>query len=113
MRREIRRRVTPLQHVSARVERISANAFEQGIVTREARLVLRSLESTDHSAHYLDDGVERVESFREGELLPVPHGIEHKPVAYPGTELMLIERLETSNTGNVVESDRRREPLPL
>jgi mannose-6-phosphate isomerase-like protein (cupin superfamily) len=63
--------------------------------------------------HYLDDGVERVESFGENELLRVPHGVEHKPVAAPGTELMLIERLETPNTGNVTDSDRLREPHPV
>jgi len=63
--------------------------------------------------HYLDDGVERVESFGENELLRVPHGVEHKPVAAPGTELMLIERLETPNTGNVTDSDRLREPQPV
>lgn len=63
--------------------------------------------------HYLDEDNERVESFGEGELLSVPHGVEHKPVAAPATELLLIERLETANTGNVVESERRREPQPL
>lgn len=63
--------------------------------------------------HYLDDGIERIESFGEGELLRVPHGVEHKPVATAGTEVMLIERLELPNTGNVVDSDRYRAPQPI
>jgi mannose-6-phosphate isomerase-like protein (cupin superfamily) len=57
--------------------------------------------------HYRIDGVEHVESFGEGELLRVPHGIEHKPNAAPGTEMLLIERTATPNTGNVTESHRR------
>jgi mannose-6-phosphate isomerase-like protein (cupin superfamily) len=60
--------------------------------------------------HYRVDGQKAVESFGEGELLKVPRGVEHKPVAAPGTELLLIERADTPNTGNVVDSDRHREP---
>jgi mannose-6-phosphate isomerase-like protein (cupin superfamily) len=60
--------------------------------------------------HYRADGAELVESFGEGELLKVPRGIEHKPVAAAGTELLLIERADTPNTGNVEDSERRMEP---
>ncbi|HEX3468164.1 MAG TPA: cupin domain-containing protein [Candidatus Elarobacter sp.] len=60
-----------------------------------------------------DDGDERVASFGEGDLLTVPRGVEHKPVAAPGTELLLIERAEVANTGNVHDSDRRRDAVPL
>jgi mannose-6-phosphate isomerase-like protein (cupin superfamily) len=60
--------------------------------------------------HYREDGREMVESFGAGELLKVPRGIEHKPVAARGTQILLIERADTSNTGNVADSDRRREP---
>jgi mannose-6-phosphate isomerase-like protein (cupin superfamily) len=63
--------------------------------------------------HYLADGVECVESFGKGELLRVPHGVEHKPVAAPGTEMLLIERTATINTGNVLGSERRAEPRPI
>jgi mannose-6-phosphate isomerase-like protein (cupin superfamily) len=51
--------------------------------------------------HYLRDGVEEVERFGAGELLRVPHGVEHKPVAEPGTEIVLFERDDVVNTGNV------------
>jgi mannose-6-phosphate isomerase-like protein (cupin superfamily) len=60
--------------------------------------------------HYREDGREALETFGAGELLLVPRGIEHKPVAAPGTELLLIERANTPNTGNVLDSERRKEP---
>jgi mannose-6-phosphate isomerase-like protein (cupin superfamily) len=60
--------------------------------------------------HYRVDGKEFVESFGENELLRVPRGVEHKPAAAPGTELLLIERTATPNVGNVSDSERRAEP---
>ena len=36
-----------------------------------------------------------------GEFIIVPHGVEHLPVADPGTEVMLVEPRDTLNTGNV------------
>jgi mannose-6-phosphate isomerase-like protein (cupin superfamily) len=47
--------------------------------------------------HYRVDGLEHIESFGTSEMLMIPHGVEHKPVAAPGTELLLIERAETSS----------------
>jgi mannose-6-phosphate isomerase-like protein (cupin superfamily) len=42
----------------------------------------------------------------EGELLVVPAGVEHRPVAEDGeVEVLLFEPTETKNTGNV-ESER-------
>src|SRR5437870_4010976 len=40
-----------------------------------------------------------------GEMLVVPHGVEHRPVAVEEVHLMLIEPAGTLNTGNV-QSDR-------
>src|SRR2546430_10943469 len=37
----------------------------------------------------------------EGELIIIPHGIEHHPVAEEETHLMLLEPTTTVNTGNV------------
>lgn len=37
----------------------------------------------------------------EGELIIVPHGVEHRPVAPEETQVMLLEPLTTVNTGNV------------
>ncbi len=41
----------------------------------------------------------------EGELIIIPHGVEHRPVAEEETHLMLLEPTTTVNTGNV-ESER-------
>ena len=40
-----------------------------------------------------------------GELLIVPHGVEHKPVAEEPCEIVLLEPRTTLNTGNV-ENER-------
>lgn len=40
----------------------------------------------------------------EGELVVVPRGVEHRPVADREAEVLLFEPAETRNTGNV-ESD--------
>lgn len=37
----------------------------------------------------------------EGELIIIPHGVEHRPVAEEETQLMLLEPSSTVNTGNV------------
>jgi mannose-6-phosphate isomerase-like protein (cupin superfamily) len=63
--------------------------------------------------HYRADGRDLVEPIREGQLLKVPRGVEHKPVAAPGTEILLIERTETPNTGNVTASERSRTAQPF
>ncbi|WP_435334455.1 cupin domain-containing protein [Haloarchaeobius sp. TZWWS8] len=44
-----------------------------------------------------------------GELLVVPAGVEHRPVAPVETELLLFEPAETRNTGNV-ENELTHEP---
>ena len=36
-----------------------------------------------------------------GELIVVPHGVEHRPVAEQEVEMMLFEPAGTRNTGNV------------
>ena len=41
----------------------------------------------------------------EGELIIIPHGVEHRPVAEEETHLMLLEPTTTVNTGNA-QSDR-------
>ncbi|WP_440006761.1 cupin domain-containing protein [Halomicrococcus sp. SG-WS-1] len=46
----------------------------------------------------------------DGELLVVPAGVEHRPVAETETEVLLFEPTETTNTGNV-ESERTESDL--
>jgi mannose-6-phosphate isomerase-like protein (cupin superfamily) len=45
---------------------------------------------------------DREEWIGPGELIVVPHGVEHRPVAPEEVHLMLIEPRGTLNTGNVV-----------
>ena len=47
-----------------------------------------------------------------GELLVVPAGVEHRPVAEEEAQLLLFEPSETRNTGNV-EDGRTRETAEL
>ena len=49
-------------------------------------------------AMHFRDGIEQV---REGELLIVPAGVEHKPVAEQEVQVLLFEPKSTLNTGNV------------
>ncbi|MEJ2009096.1 MAG: cupin domain-containing protein [Acidobacteriota bacterium] len=44
---------------------------------------------------------DRVEELEEGELLIVPAGVEHKPVATQEVQALLFEPKSTLNTGNV------------
>ncbi len=41
----------------------------------------------------------------EGELIIIPHGVEHRPVAEEEAQLLLLEPRTTLNTGNI-ESER-------
>jgi mannose-6-phosphate isomerase-like protein (cupin superfamily) len=45
----------------------------------------------------------------EGEILVVPRGVEHRPVAEEEVEILLFEPASTLNTGNVVNEKTRRE----
>jgi mannose-6-phosphate isomerase-like protein (cupin superfamily) len=46
------------------------------------------------------DGTESVVHIGRGEFLVVPHGVEHKPVAAAGTNVLLLEPKTTVNTGS-------------
>jgi mannose-6-phosphate isomerase-like protein (cupin superfamily) len=58
-----------------------------------------------------DDAVREV-VFGAGELLRVPRGIEHLPVADPGTQVLLFERADLVNTGNV-QNERTKVSVPV
>lgn len=55
--------------------------------------------------HFRDKIVE----LSEGDLLVVPKGVEHKPVAKDECHLMLFEKKGTVNTGNIVNELTRIE----
>jgi mannose-6-phosphate isomerase-like protein (cupin superfamily) len=48
-------------------------------------------------------------TINEGELIVVPRGVEHRPVAEDEVHLLLFEPVETVNTGNVTEERTRSE----
>ncbi|HET6700337.1 MAG TPA: cupin domain-containing protein [Gemmatimonadaceae bacterium] len=48
-----------------------------------------------------------------GEMVVVPRGVEHRPVADEEVEVMLFEPAGTLNTGNVVDERTVREPARL
>lgn len=45
---------------------------------------------------------DRHEWIEEGEVIVVPHGVEHRPVAEEECWVLLFEPASTLNTGNVV-----------
>lgn len=52
---------------------------------------------------------DRTVTLRAGEMLVVPRGIEHRPVAARECEILLFEPASTLNTGNVVSERTRLE----
>jgi len=63
---------------------------------------------TEDEAFLVVDGRLRME-FRDtaeelgpGELIVVPHGLEHRPVALPRCSVLLFEPSSTLNTGDVI-----------
>jgi len=46
----------------------------------------------------------------EGEIIIVPRGVDHKPVAPAETQILLLEPKSTLNTGNI-ENERTRKNL--
>jgi len=53
---------------------------------------------------------DKVETIHAGEVIIVPKGVEHRPVAEHEVELMLFEPASTLNTGNL-QNERTRKDL--
>jgi len=53
---------------------------------------------------------DKVETIHAGEVIIVPKGVEHRPVADDEVELMLFEPASTLNTGNL-QNERTRKDL--
>jgi len=60
---------------------------------------------------FREDGTERQLELKEGEMVVVPRGIEHKPVADEECHVLLFEPATTLNTGNV-ENELTTRSLP-
>ena len=55
-----------------------------------------------HRGSFVMEFRDRRVEVREGELLVVPRGVEHRPVADAEVQVLLFEPATTVNTGNVV-----------
>ena len=53
-----------------------------------------------------DEAGERVEVLDPGDMIIVPRGVEHQPVAEGRVSIMLFEPASTVNTGNLETSER-------
>ena len=49
---------------------------------------------------------DRVVGLREGEMIVVPRGVEHRPVAAEEVSVLLFEPASTVNTGSARDSDK-------
>jgi mannose-6-phosphate isomerase-like protein (cupin superfamily) len=58
---------------------------------------------------YREDGAEKSEWIEEGELIVVPRGVEHRPMADDECEVLLFEPVSTLNTGNTENELTRKE----
>lgn len=54
---------------------------------------------------------DRPVTLRQGEMIVVPQGVEHRPVADEEVEVILFEPAGTLNTGNVVTERTVRDPV--
>ena len=61
--------------------------------------------------HFRNESEEWNESLVEGDLIVVPAGVEHRPVAAHECWIMMIEDAGTLNTGNV-ETEKTKRDLP-
>ena len=63
-----------------------------------------------HRGHFRMEFRDHVVELEAGDLLIVPHGVEHRPVATEIAEVVLFEPASTLNTGNVTSERTIREP---
>jgi mannose-6-phosphate isomerase-like protein (cupin superfamily) len=86
------------------------NDHEVRLTKIEGEYVWHHHDSTDEMFMVIDgeltielrdqDGTERAVVLGPGSLYTVPLGIEHRPVAAPGTSILLVERSGTLTTGS-------------
>ena len=58
---------------------------------------------------FREDDQERAVWIEEGEMIIVPRGVDHRPVADDEVEVMLFEPASTLNTGNVEDEFTRKQ----
>ena len=66
-----------------------------------------------HRGRFRMEFRDRTVELGPGELIVVPRGVEHRPVADDEVEVVLFEPAGTLNTGNVINDRTVREPARL
>jgi mannose-6-phosphate isomerase-like protein (cupin superfamily) len=66
-----------------------------------------------HRGNFQMEFRDRTIDLAPGDMLIVPRGVEHRPVATEETEILLFEPAGTLNTGNVVSERTVRHPQHL
>ena len=66
-----------------------------------------------HRGRFRMEFRDRVVDLGPGEMIVVPRGVEHRPVADEEAEIVLFEPAGTLNTGNVLNEHTVREPARL
>ncbi len=66
-----------------------------------------------HRGRFRMEFRDRTVELGPGELIVVPRGVEHRPVADDEVEVVLFEPAGTLNTGNVIDARTVREPARL
>ena len=56
---------------------------------------------------------DKTQYLEEGEMIIVPKGVEHRPVADQEAHVMMLEPASTVNTGNLENSDKTKEAVWL
>ncbi|HEX8314750.1 MAG TPA: cupin domain-containing protein [Flavisolibacter sp.] len=92
------------------------NGQQVKLVKFEGEFVWHQHEQEDE-AFFVTKGNFRMEfrdktvELNEGEMLIVPRGVEHRPVAEKEVWVMLFEPGSTLNTGNVVDDEKTKKEL--
>jgi mannose-6-phosphate isomerase-like protein (cupin superfamily) len=66
-----------------------------------------------HRGRFRMEFRDRTVELGPGELIVVPRGVEHRPVADDEVEVVLFEPAGTLNTGNVIDERTVQEPTRL
>lgn len=83
------------------------NDYQLKLVKAKREFIWHSHKETDELFFVVSGSMklafrDRTFDLREGELIVVPHGIEHKPICETECTVMLIEPKDTVNTGSAV-----------
>lgn len=95
----------------------SVDNYDVKVVKIEGEFVWHSHEDNDEMFLVVDGSFDmhfrdEVVRLDPGEMIVVPKGIEHKPVASKECNVVVIEKQGLVNTGNATANELTRETLP-